>query len=177
MKEKTLVSKKVYECSFLSLYEDQVELENKMQSQRVYVKHNGGAAVLPITKDGKVILTRQYRYPLGMETLEVPAGKKDTKEETGFACVKREIEEETGYQSNDIRHVYDIHNCVGYSDEMIEMFVAYNCYKVENPLEADEDEFIEIEIYSIDELKEMIKTNELTDVKTILLIQNYLLNG
>ena len=57
------------------------------------------------------------------------------------------------------------------------MFIAYDCFEVENPLESDPDEFIEIELYEIDVLKEMIKKNEITDVKTILMIQNYILNG
>ena len=177
MDEKTVSSKKVYESSFLTMYEDQVLLENGMKSQRVYVKHIGAAAVLPITKDGKIILTKQFRYPVKKVTIEIPAGKKDEIDERGIDCIKRELEEETGYQSNDIRHVYDIHNCLGYSDELIEMFIAYDCFEVENPLESDPDEFIEIELYEIDVLKEMIKKNEITDVKTILMIQNYILNG
>ena len=113
MDEKTVSSKKVYESSFLTMYEDQVLLENGMKSQRVYVKHIGAAAVLPITKDGKIILTKQFRYPVKKVTIEIPAGKKDEIDERGIDCIKRELEEETGYQSNDIRHVYDIHNCLG----------------------------------------------------------------
>lgn len=176
MKEKTLSSKQVYECSFIKMYEDVVELPNGETSGRVYVKHEGAAAVLPITKDGKIILTKQYRYPIRSVSIEIPAGKKDDPKELGIDCVKRELEEETGYQSNDIRFVYSIHNCLGYSDELIEMFIAYDCYEVENPLESDPDEFIEVVIFTEEELKEMIKNNTLTDVKTILMIQHYLLN-
>lgn len=177
MKEKTISSKKVYECSFLDMFEDKVELPNGKHSQRIYVKHMGAAAVLPITKDGLIVLTKQFRYPVKNVTIEIPAGKKDEVDELGIDCVKRELEEETGYQSNNIKHVYNIHNCLGYSDELIEMYIAYDCYKVDNPLESDPDEFIEVVLYNIDEVKEMITSNVITDVKTILMIQNYLLNG
>ena len=68
-------------------------------------------------------------------------------------------------------------NIISFFDELIEMFIAYDCYKVDNPLPPDEDEFIEVVLYTIEECKKMIKTNEITDVKTILMIQNYLLNG
>lgn len=176
MKEKTISSKTVYKCSFLTLYEDKVLLPNNETSQRVYIKHPGAGAVLPITSEGNIILTKQYRYPIRDISIEIPAGKKDLVTESGFECVKRELEEETGYQSNNIQHVYDIHNCVGYSDELIEMFVAYDCYKVENPLQPDDDEFIDVVIYTVNEVKKLIKENTITDVKTILIIQHYLLN-
>ena len=175
MFEKQLKSKKVYDCSFLEMYEDDVLLQNGKTSKRVYVKHIGAACVLPITKDGLLILTKQYRYPIRSISIEVPAGKKDSKEESGYDCIKREIEEETGYQSDEFTHVYDIHNCVGYSDELIEVYIAKNCYKVDNPLPPDEDEFIEISLYTVDEALDLIRNKKITDVKTIVAIQHYVL--
>ena len=176
MKEKTITSKEIYKCHFLRLFEDKVELPDGNEAERVYVKHDGAAAVLPITKDGKIILTKQYRYPVHKVSIEIPAGKKDDPNEVGFDCAKRELEEETGYQSNDIRKVYDIHNCIAYSNEMIELFIAYDCYKVDNPLESDPDEFIEAELFTVDEVKQLLLSNEITDVKTMLMIQHYLLS-
>lgn len=176
MKEKTLDSKKIYECNFLRLYEDKIELPDGNQAERVYVKHDGAAAVLPITKEGKIILTKQYRYPVQKVSIEIPAGKKDDPNEVGFDCAKRELEEETGYQSDDIQKVYDIHNCIAYSDEVIELFIARDCYKVDNPLESDPDEFIEAFLYTIDEAKELLESNEITDAKTMMMIQYYLLS-
>ena len=157
------------------MYEDEVLLQNGKTSNRIYVKHIGAACVLPITKDGLLILTKQYRYPIRSVSIEVPAGKKDSSEETGLDCIKREIEEETGYQSNDFIYVYGIHNCVGYSNELIEVFIAKNCYIVENPLPPDEDEFIEVILYTVEQALEMIKNKVITDVKTIVAIQHYVL--
>lgn len=173
MEEKKISSKKVYECPILDLYEDQVEVPNGNIAQRVYVKHKGAACILPITKEGKIILTKQYRYPVGKIMIEIPAGKKDEITESGIDCAKRELEEETGYQSDHFEHLYDIHNCIGYSDEMIEVFIAYDCYKVENPLTQDEDEFVENMIVSVEEAKDLLSSKLLTDVKTIVALQAY----
>lgn len=175
MKEKTINSKQVYTCHILDVLEDDVLLPNDKEAKRVVINHNGGACVLPITIDKKIILTKQYRYPVKDFSIEIPAGKKDTPNESGIDCVKRELEEETKYQSNNITHLYDSFNAIGYSNEMIEMFLAEDCYLVDNPLPADEDEFIDILILSIDEVKELIKNKTIKDMKTILAFHTYLL--
>lgn len=174
MKEYQQSHKKVYECFFMELYEDDVILPSGNQSKRIYIEHPGAAAVLPITTDHKVLLIRQFRYPIRQVTLEIPAGKKDDPKETGEACVRRELEEETGYQATAFEHVMDIHNCLGYSDEKIELFLATGAHPVENPLEADDDEFIEIELYDASEVEELLNTNQITDAKTIIMLQAYL---
>ena len=175
--EKKILSKEVYKTSFLEIVEDQVMLPNDKQASRVVVKHIGAAAVVPITKDHKMILTRQYRYPISQVSLEIPAGKKDAFGELGIDCVKRELEEETGYRSKRIEHLYDFYTCVGYSDEKIELFVAYDCELQANPLQPDEDEFIEVALFSIDEVKALLADGTIKDGKTILAIQSYLLKG
>ena len=131
------------------------------------------AAVLPITKDGKLVLTKHYRYPVHKISIEIPAGKKDTKMETGLECVQREIEEETGYNSKDFRHIHNIHNCIAYSDEMIELFIAFDCELVENRLTPDDDEFIEPLVVTLEEAERLIKANEITDLKTLYTISYY----
>lgn len=173
--EKKLSSKEVYRKPFLVIYEDQVMLPNDKQASRVYVKHIGAAAVLPITKDGRIVLTRQYRYPISQNSLEIPAGKKDSSDELGIDCVTRELEEETGFTSSRIEPLFDFFTCVGYSDEKIELFVAHDCVLKEDRLQPDEDEFIEVAIYSLDEVKSMLKDGTIKDGKTILAIQSYLL--
>lgn len=173
MKEKTLESKLVFENDFMHLYVDDILLPNQKKATRTYVKHSGAAAVLPITKDGKLVLTRQYRYPVHKISIEIPAGKKDSISETGLECVQREIEEETGYNSTSFRHIHNIHNCIAYSDEMIELFIAYDCVPIENRLLPDEDEFIEPLIVTLEEAEKLISTNEITDLKTLYTILYY----
>lgn len=176
LKETKISSKKVYECFFMKLYEDEVLLPNDKISKRIYIKHNGAAAVLPVTKEGKLILIKQFRYPINSVSIEIPAGKKDDINESGLDCVVRELEEETGYRSSNITKFTDLHSCVGYSSEMIEMFIAYDVYKVDNPLKGDDDEFIEILELSIDEMKELLRSGQITDAKTLVALQYYLIN-
>jgi ADP-ribose pyrophosphatase len=176
MKETKIKSKHMYHCHFLDLYEDDVLLENNKQSKRVVIKHPGGAAVLPLTIDNKIILTKQYRYPIEQVTIEIPAGKKDFKDEDPLVCAKRELEEETGYESVYYQHIFSLHPCVGYSDELLEIYLAKNCYKLSNPKNMDEDEFIEILIVDKIEAKSLIDQKLITDGKTIIAIQYYLMN-
>ncbi|MCK5388104.1 MAG: NUDIX hydrolase [Candidatus Izimaplasma sp.] len=174
--EKTISSKLVYSNSFLDLYEDEVLLPNNKKSKRIYASHLGAAAVLPITKDNKIVLTKQYRYPIKAISIEIPAGKKDFAGEEGIDCVKRELEEETNYTSNNIQLLLKTHNCVGYSNEAIELYIAYDCEYVKDIRKSDEDEFIEAVVYSVEEVIKMIEDGIITDAKTIITIQSYLLN-
>lgn len=167
-----LQTKRVYKNHFLELRDDIVELPDGKRATRTYVKHNGAAAVLPITKDGKIILTKQYRYPVHQVSIEIPAGKKDGSE-SGLECVKREIEEETGYNSNNFKHIANIHNCIAYSDEMIEIFIAYDCVLADNRLMPDDDEFIEAYLVTLDEATELARSNKITDLKTLYAIEYY----
>lgn len=174
MKEIQQSHKKVYECFFMELFEDDVLLPDGKMSKRIYIEHPGAAAVLPITTDNKVLLIKQFRYPIRQDTLEIPAGKKDDPKETGEACVRRELEEETGYQASSFEHVMDIHNCLGYSDEKIELFLALGAHPVDHPIKADDDEFIEIELFDEQQVIKLLDTNQITDAKTIIMLQAYL---
>ncbi len=174
--EKKKNRKVIYSTSFASIYEDTVILPNEKESMRIWVEHLGASAVLPITSDGLIILVKQFRYPLEKVMLEIPAGKKDFKDEDGLLCAKRELEEETSHISDDIRKVMDIHNCVGYSNEMIELYVAYNCVFKENSASLDDDEFVETCLYTKEEVLELLQNNEITDVKTLVMLQWYLNN-
>lgn len=174
MNEKQLSSTSKYKCFFMELFEDEVLLPNKETSTRIYITHPGAAAVLPITKNQEVLLIKQFRYPIRMVTIEIPAGKKDETTETGLECVTRELEEETGYQAKHFEKFMDMHSCLGYSDELIELFIAHDVYPVENPLPGDDDEFIEVGVYSVSEVKELLCTNQITDGKTIILLQEFL---
>jgi len=176
MIEKTKSSKKIYEGNFLSIYEDEVFLPNGNTSQRVVLKHPGGASILPITKDKKIILTKQYRYPIQQISLEIPAGKKDHTKEDGLTCAIRELEEETGYQSSNFKKLFSFHPAVGFCDEVLDIFIAYDCEKIELPASPDEDEFIEIEYIEISQINDLLERGVITDGKTIIALQYYLLH-
>ncbi len=175
LEEKQLSHELAYKCFFMDLYEDDVLLPNGKTSKRIYIQHNSAAAVLPITKEGKIILVKQYRYPIRSISIEIPAGKKDSKTESGLVCATRELEEEAGYGSNHFEKIIDLNSCVGYSNEVIELFIARNCYKIENPKPQDEDEFVELMELTQSEVKQMIKNKDIQDAKTLVALQHYFL--
>ena len=173
MKETKLKTKKVYEYRFLSVDEDEVLLSNGKQTKRIILRHPGGAAVLPITTDGEILLIKQYRYPIHQALYEVPAGKLDDDDPSSLTCAMRELEEETGYVSNEVKKIYTIHPCVGYSDEKLDLFIAFNCTKKENPKSMDSDEAIEVNTFSTDAIKSMLESGLITDGKTLIALQYY----
>lgn len=176
MKEIRLNRRLKYTCSFLELYEDDVKRPDGQLSQRVVIKHPGGASVLPLTPDGRVILVEQYRYPIDRISIEIPAGKKDHPSEDGLVCAKRELEEETGYGSDQWEKLYVVDPCVGYSDERLDLFLARSCYPIEHPKDMDDDEMIHVMIVDKQQIIDMLKNGEITDGKTIIALQYFLLN-
>ena len=106
LEEKKVTSTEVYRGSFLRIYQDKVLLPDGREASREYVKHPGATAVVPITSDGRIVLVRQYRYPVGKVTLEIPAGKLDAEEEP-LICAKRELKEETGALEFEIKTFCD----------------------------------------------------------------------
>ena len=174
MKETKLSSKEIYTCSFMSLYEDEVVLPNQIKSKRIYVKHPGGAAMLATTKDDKIILIKQFRYPLNEIIYEIPAGKMDVANESFKSCAIRELEEETGFASDDITFLYQIYPCVGYSDEKIEIYRAKSAYLKDDPKKQDIDEMTEPVLCSKQEVKDLLLNQQIKDGKTVIAIQYWL---
>lgn len=176
MKETRLKRELKYRCSFLDLYEDDVSLPDGRVSRRVVIKHPGGASVLPMLPDGRIILTKQYRYPIERISIEIPAGKKDFIGEDGLTCAKRELEEETGYGSHQWKKMFDVDPCVGYSDERLHLFIAYDCYKIDQPKAMDDDEMIDLLIVNQEQIKKLLSDGSITDGKTIIALQHVLLH-
>lgn len=172
MKETTLLTKEVYHSDFLTIVEDTVMTSENIQTKRIVVRHSGASAILPITKDKKIVLVKQFRYPIGEITIEVPAGKLEHNEDP-LLCAKRECEEEAHVKPKTIDHVMSIHNCLGYSDEVIHLYIGYHCEEVKKPLDKDMDEFFEIGYYTKKEVQELLKNKIITDAKTIILLQHY----
>jgi ADP-ribose pyrophosphatase len=163
--EKFLDSKVVFEGNLLNVFTDKVELPNGKAASREYIKHPGAVAVVPITQEGKIVLVRQYRYPIGKVLLEVPAGKLDKGEEPDV-CALRELEEETGYVAKNIKKMASIYTTPGFTDEIIHLYIAENL-SLSNP-HPDEDEFLDVEIYSKEEVKTMIADGKINDAKSML---------
>lgn len=152
-----------YEGKILKVYTDRVEV-NGRESNWDYVHHNGGAAVVPVTREGKILMVRQWRNALDRYTLEIPAGALE-KDEPGAECVARELEEETGYRSENIEWLVSTNSWVAFTNEQVEIFVARDL--IPSKQRFDEEESIELEEYTIEELKEKVFTGEIKDSKTV----------
>lgn len=172
--EKTMKSEKVYEGRILTLRVDTVELPNKQYSKREIIEHSGGAAIVPITDDGKVVLVKQYRKAAKDFLLEIPAGKLEYNEDP-LECVRRELKEETGYKSENIEFLCEMYPSPGYTEEKIFIYLARDL--IEGEMDLDEGEYIEVEKIELDKFMDMVNSKEIIDGKTItgiLMAQNKL---
>lgn len=162
--EKYLNSKKVFDGKLLKVYSDEVELPNGKSASREIIRHPGAVAVVPMLDDGRVVMVRQYRYPIGDTLLEIPAGKLDAGEKPE-ECAVRELAEETGYVARVLKKLTAIVTTPGFTDEVIHIYLAKELEMTEQ--HTDEDEFINIEIYSKEKLRVMIDNGTLSDAKTL----------
>ncbi|MCD7828794.1 MAG: NUDIX hydrolase [Clostridiales bacterium] len=161
--EKQVSSENVFNGVLLHVYKDIIELPNGDNSVREYIKHQGAVAVVPVTDKNEIIAVKQYRYPIGRVTVEIPAGKLD-KGETPLEGAIRELSEETGITSDDITYLGGLYPSVAYTDEIIHMYMAKNL--VYGTSHTDDDEFIDVVKIPIDEFVKKIMDGEILDSKT-----------
>lgn len=162
-----------YEGTILKVYRDLVEVGGH-QANWDYIHHNGAAAVLPLTAEGKLLMVRQYRNALDRATLEIPAGKVDSPDEPRRLCAFRELEEETGYRvesPDKLEFLMRIDTTVAFCDEEIDIFLARELLPGQQHL--DQDESIEVEEWELRDLLQMIYRGELRDGKTVSAILGY----
>lgn len=160
-----------YQGTVLKVYKDHMKFSNGNTEDWDFIHHDGAAAVIPVMDDGKILMVKQYRNALERDTLEIPAGKLDDPDEEGIVCASRELKEETGYSSDDLEWLLTIRTTVAFCNERIEVFVARNLVPGEQHL--DEDEFVDVKAYKLEELKEMIFEGKIQDSKTMAAILAY----
>ena len=163
--EVCITSELVLEGGMLRVKRDQVRLPSGNQSQREFIMHPGAVLVIPLLDNGNLLLERQFRYPLNRVFIELPAGKIDPGEAI-LVTGQRELLEETGYTAQEWVYLGLQHPCIGYSDEVIYMFIARGLLAGEAM--QDEDEQLELFEASLDACLEMVATQQITDAKTIL---------
>ena len=164
---KRLDRKLVHKGKIIDLYEDTVAIPNGNVAKWDFIGHKGAAAVVPVTADGRILMVHQYRNALDRETLEIPAGGRDSVDEPYIDCAARELEEETGYKTEkeNLEFLISLRTTVAFCNERIDVFVAKDLKPSHQHL--DEDEFIDVEAFTIDELLEMIYSGKMQDAKTI----------
>lgn len=163
LEEEFVREETVFQGRMLKIQRDTVRLPNGMETTRELVRHPGAVAVLPF-KGEELLLVRQYRYPIGQITLEIPAGKLDAGEEP-LKCAERELREETGYRGT-LEYLGTFYTTPGFTDEVMHLYKATDL--VWDPLTADDDEFLNVESLPWSEAKEKALTFGFDDGKTIL---------
>ena len=165
--EKTLESQLVFAGKVITLRQDKVALENGGTATREVVHHSGGAGVAALDDEGNITLIRQYRYALGQELVEIPAGKLEPGEDP-LAAAQRELAEEAGLAAKTYVSLgHTIPTC-GYSDEKIYIYAAKNLNPV--PQNLDEDEFVTLFKLPLQEAVAQVLAGEIADGKTALAI-------
>lgn len=154
-----------YEGNFLKVRRDRVRLPDGRLAQREYIVHPGAVMVVPLLDDGRFVLERQFRYPLGRVMIEFPAGKLDPGE-SGLRCAMRELREETGYVARQWARAGVLHNAIAYSTEGIEVWFARGL--TPGAASLDEGEFVEVFAAAPQELDAWVCSGEVTDAKTLI---------
>jgi ADP-ribose pyrophosphatase len=162
--EHTTAREELLRGHFLHVVRDTVRLPDGAQATREYIRHPGAVAIVAILDDGRLVLERQWRHPMGQVMIEFPAGKLDPGEDR-LACARRELLEETGYVAREWAHAGVMHPCISYSDEFIDLWFARGLTPGRRQL--DPGEFLEVFTATPGELSEWVRQGQVTDGKTL----------
>lgn len=161
---KRLKRELVQKGRIIDFYSDTIEVQGGKQTHFDFIQHHGAAAMIPVDEDGNILMVRQYRNAVDQYTLEIPAGGLNEGEDNE-TCAIRECEEETGYRAGKVYHLFDLYTTVAFSNEKIGIYYTTDITPSKQHL--DEDEFVNVEKHSLEELTEMILAGKIVDAKTI----------
>lgn len=162
--EHKVAGRELFKGKFLHAFEDTVRLPDGSTTHREYVIHPGAVVVIPMLDDGRLVLERQFRYPIGEVMIEFPAGKLDPGEDR-LDCAKRELLEETGYSAREWARGGMLHPVISYSTEFIDIWFARGLTFSKASL--DEGEFLEVFTATADEVMAWCRDGQVTDAKTL----------
>jgi len=165
LRETPVASEPIWQGRFLDVRRDTVALPNGRHATREYIVHPGAVMVVPIADDGRLVMERQFRHPMGRVMLEFPAGKIDAGE-APFTCAVRELAEETGYTAREWARAGILHNAIAYSTEGIEIWFARGL--AAGAAKLDAEEFLEIVLHHEADIDAMCASGEITDAKTLI---------
>ena len=166
--EKKISSENVFDGVLLHVRKDEVELPNGHKAVREWIQHPGASSVIPLLPDNQIILVKQFRYPVGQVTLEVPAGKLDKVDEDPIVCAERELSEETGYTAGKIWKLTTIATTVGFTNEVIHLYAAKDL--TPGKQHPDDDEFINTVKVPLTAALQLVESGKIIDAKSIISI-------
>ena len=162
--EKIISTETMFKGRVFTVEVSKVELPDGETSSREIIRHNGGAAIVALDDEKNIFLVKQFRIATGQEMLEIPAGKLEAGEDP-LVCAKRELEEETGMQAGEIKHLFSMYATPGYCAERLHIYFANNLKS--GQIHRDEEEFLHVIKMPFDEAYEMVMEGKFQDAKTI----------
>jgi len=165
MNYRIVKSEVIFKGKVFNTIVNQIEYDSGNKAVREVAEHPGGAVVVPVTNDGKIVMVTQHRFPMNKVLLELPAGKLN-KDEDPFICAVRELEEETGYKSNNVKELGSIYTTPGYSTEKLWIYLAKDLKTGNHNREEGEFGMDVLEL-SFDEVENKIYSGDIVDSKTI----------
>jgi ADP-ribose pyrophosphatase len=165
LREERVSGEAIYDGIFLQMKRDVVRLPDGAEAMREYLTHPGAVAILALLDDGRVVMERQYRYPIAKACLEIPAGKLEIGEDP-LLCAQRELLEETGYTASKWSFIRRINPVISYSTEFIDIYLAQGL--IEGKRQLDAEEFLDVFAAPLEDLLRWVEDGEITDVKTII---------
>ncbi len=157
--------------AIIDYYQDTIQVPNGNVVKWDFIQHKGAAAVVPVDEQGRLIMVRQYRNALDRYTLEIPAGGLQSIEEPTMDAAVRELEEETGYSAEHVELLISVRTTVAFCNEKIDIYLATGLKPGKQHL--DEDEFVQVGAYTVEELTDKIFSGEIQDSKTVAAILAY----
>jgi len=165
--EKRICKKRLYKGEAVNFNVDDIELINGKRAKREYIDHPGAVAVLPVKKNGDIILVQQYRYPIGVVTWEIPAGKMHGKKDSPLKRAAAELAEETGYRGK-LKKIMDFWPCGAFSNELLHIYVGTQLQHGQSS--PDDDEFLMVKQVPFAKALAMVKNGIIKDSKTVIAI-------
>ncbi|MET3634527.1 NUDIX hydrolase [Streptococcus sp. SGI.013] len=175
--EKTLKRQDIFEGKIFKVAVDQVALPNdKGTATRELIFHRGAVSILAVTPENKIIIVKQYRKAIEKVSYEIPAGKLEVGENgSEKEAALRELEEETGY-TGDLELIHSFYTAIGFCNEKIQLYLAKDLQRVENPRPQDDDETLAVYEFSYEECQDLVASGQIEDAKTIIALQYYALH-
>ena len=167
LREETVASETVFAGRLLEVRRDRIRLPDGGEATREYIVHPGAVLIAPVLPDGRLVVERQFRYPLNRVFIEFPAGKREVGEDP-LVTAQRELLEEAGYTATEWSHLGTVHTVVSYSTEAIEFYLAEGLTHLGAQL--DHGEFLEVATMGLDEMLALLDRGEITDVKTVAML-------
>ncbi|OGS07965.1 MAG: hypothetical protein A2270_08785 [Elusimicrobia bacterium RIFOXYA12_FULL_51_18] len=171
--EKRLKRREIFSGGAVNFRADSIRLPDGKTATREFMDHPGAVAVLPVLASGEVILVRQYRYPVGEATLEIPAGKLHSKNDSPVKRARAELREETGYTAASLKPLTSFWPTPAFSNELLHIYIATGLKA--GKTQPDDDEFIKVERMPFKTALRLARTGKIRDAKTIIALQAYAL--